>query len=258
MPGIHLYAAQPAVSPEALLLEWEQFAPPVPSAAYHRARAGFLAHFQLLSHIIDIDTDVNVDVLDVRNMLRRASSLRVGSAGASGPDRATQVAAAALASCHQCRLGLAIEQPASAALLSLVCTPTAELEMDELTTITEHLQAQIGGQADVLFGLNQTTDALDGVQLCLLLSYGPPLAPALPALPRQILPAEDVFQAAVRLVVQHQRVSLSFLQRRLKTGYNQTCRLLDELEAAGVTRRRDEIMDWVVVQKTDTQQLADQ
>ena len=232
---------QPAASPETLLLEWEQLAQPILTEAYDHARAGFLEQFRRLSYMMDIDADVNVDVEDVRNVLRQASSLRVGSAYGSGPDRATQAVTATLEACQLHGLGgPAMEQPASIVLLSIVCSRSKELEMDELTTITECLQTLLGDQAEVIFGHTLTDDLAEGLRLAVLVGYGPPLAAALEAMPRPALPPEEVFSAAIRLVVEHQKANSTFLQRRLRTGYNQTCRLMDELEAAGVIERQDE------------------
>jgi S-DNA-T family DNA segregation ATPase FtsK/SpoIIIE len=45
---------------------------------------------------------------------------------------------------------------------------------------------------------------------------------------------DDLFEEAVKVVVQYDRASASLLQRRLKVGYARAARLLDELESAGV------------------------
>ena len=45
---------------------------------------------------------------------------------------------------------------------------------------------------------------------------------------------DDLFEEAVRSVVQYDRASASLLQRKLRIGYARAARLLDELEAAGV------------------------
>ncbi|MFH1319101.1 MAG: DNA translocase FtsK 4TM domain-containing protein [Bacteroidota bacterium] len=42
------------------------------------------------------------------------------------------------------------------------------------------------------------------------------------------------FEAAARIIVQHQHGSASLLQRRLKLGYNRAGRIIDQLEAEGV------------------------
>ena len=45
---------------------------------------------------------------------------------------------------------------------------------------------------------------------------------------------DPLFEEAARLIVQNQLGSTSLIQRRLKLGYNQAGRLMDQLEAAGV------------------------
>lgn len=55
--------------------------------------------------------------------------------------------------------------------------------------------------------------------------------------PQLNLDLKKLLVAAARLVTKHQKVSVSFLQRHLGTGYNRTCQLLEQLEAAGIIRR---------------------
>jgi len=45
---------------------------------------------------------------------------------------------------------------------------------------------------------------------------------------------DELFDEAVRLVVEYQQASTSFLQRRMKVGYSRAARLMDELENAGI------------------------
>ena len=45
---------------------------------------------------------------------------------------------------------------------------------------------------------------------------------------------DELFEEAVRLTVEHQQASTSFLQRRMKVGYSRAARLMDELELAGI------------------------
>jgi S-DNA-T family DNA segregation ATPase FtsK/SpoIIIE len=55
---------------------------------------------------------------------------------------------------------------------------------------------------------------------------------ALPA-EAEIHESDDVFQEALRIAFDHQQISISMLQRRLKMGYNRAARLIDEMEARG-------------------------
>lgn len=45
---------------------------------------------------------------------------------------------------------------------------------------------------------------------------------------------DELFDEAVRLVLEYQQASTSFLQRRMKVGYSRAARLMDELENAGI------------------------
>jgi DNA segregation ATPase FtsK/SpoIIIE, S-DNA-T family len=47
-------------------------------------------------------------------------------------------------------------------------------------------------------------------------------------------PEDELYQQALRLIVETQQASISMLQRRLKIGYARAARLIDELESKGV------------------------
>lgn len=51
--------------------------------------------------------------------------------------------------------------------------------------------------------------------------------------------ADELFEEAVKVVVQYDRASASLLQRRLSIGYARAARILDQLEAAGVVSPAD-------------------
>ncbi|AOY78420.1 FtsK/SpoIIIE family DNA translocase [Clostridium formicaceticum] len=46
--------------------------------------------------------------------------------------------------------------------------------------------------------------------------------------------SDELFEDALKIVVQSQQASISMLQRRLKIGYNRAARLIDEMEAKGM------------------------
>ncbi|GAA3927621.1 DNA translocase FtsK [Hymenobacter algoricola] len=233
-----LNALTPAELAEALLTEWEARNQPASSAGYSASRSRFLAQFHLLSQQVLLSGDLSVDAEDVRTVLFRANGLQIGSAGRSGPDRAFRAAAAAMEACQQGALGPVSAGPANAVLLSIISAPSAGIHMDELTTITEYLQTHVGQAVEVLFGHGVRHHLAEEVQVSVLIGYGSSSAPTPALAPRPALPPEEVFPAAVRLIAEHQKVSVGFLQRHLGTGYHRTCRLLEELEAAGVIRRQ--------------------
>lgn len=45
---------------------------------------------------------------------------------------------------------------------------------------------------------------------------------------------DELFDDAVKLVIQHDRASASLIQRRLQLGFNRSARLLEQLEEAGI------------------------
>lgn len=48
------------------------------------------------------------------------------------------------------------------------------------------------------------------------------------------LDSDELFEDALKIIVENQQASISMLQRRLKVGYNRAARLIDEMEAKGI------------------------
>lgn len=49
------------------------------------------------------------------------------------------------------------------------------------------------------------------------------------------MPCEQArYEAAVRLVLQHQSASVALVQRHLRLGYTDACRLLERMQAEGI------------------------
>src|SRR5690554_5760756 len=50
---------------------------------------------------------------------------------------------------------------------------------------------------------------------------------------------DELYREAVKVVVENQQASTSFLQRKMRIGYNRAARIMDELEDRGVISERD-------------------
>jgi cell division protein FtsZ len=102
-----------------------------------------------IAEIITVAGYVNVDFQDVRTVMHNAGAAVMGSAQTKGENRARKAAEEALSSPlldNRDILG------AQKILLSIVSGEQAELQMDELSEITEYIQEQAGEDAEVIFG----------------------------------------------------------------------------------------------------------
>ncbi len=102
-----------------------------------------------IAEIITVPGYVNVDFEDVKTVMKNAGAAVMGSGQAEGEGRALKAAEAALASPL---LDYKDIHGAKKILLSIVSGQEAELQMDELTIITDYIQDQIGTDAEMIFG----------------------------------------------------------------------------------------------------------
>lgn len=51
--------------------------------------------------------------------------------------------------------------------------------------------------------------------------------------------ADELLEEAIKIVVEYNQASTSFLQRKLRIGFNRASRIMDELEARGVISEKD-------------------
>jgi len=102
-----------------------------------------------IAEIITLAGYVNVDFQDVRTVMLNAGAAVMGSAETRGDNRAVKAAQQALASPLLDNRDI---MGAKKILLSIISGEEAELQMDELTTITEYIQGQAGDEAEVIFG----------------------------------------------------------------------------------------------------------
>ncbi|MGB3619428.1 MAG: cell division protein FtsZ [Catalinimonas sp.] len=102
-----------------------------------------------IAEIITVPGYVNVDFEDVKTVMRESGAAVMGSATTFGENRARKAAEEALAS------PLLNEKDIHGAqkiLLSIVSGAKSELQMDELTEITEYIQGEAGDRAEMIFG----------------------------------------------------------------------------------------------------------
>jgi cell division protein FtsZ len=102
-----------------------------------------------IAEIITLTGYVNVDFQDVRTVMHNAGPAVMGTAETRGENRAIKAASGALTSplLDNCDI-----MGARKILLSIVSGEEAELQMDELTQITEYIQERAGQEAEVIFG----------------------------------------------------------------------------------------------------------
>lgn len=102
-----------------------------------------------IAEIITVAGYVNVDFQDVRTVMHNAGAAVMGSAETKGEGRARKAAEEALSSPLLDNKDI---RGAQKILLSIISGDKAELQMDELTEITEFIQEQAGDDAEVIFG----------------------------------------------------------------------------------------------------------
>lgn len=102
-----------------------------------------------IAEIITLAGYVNVDFMDVRTVMKDAGAAVMGSAETRGEDRALNAARLALASPLLDNKDI---MGAKRILLSIISGEEAELQMDELTQITDYIQEQAGERCEVIFG----------------------------------------------------------------------------------------------------------
>jgi cell division protein FtsZ len=115
-----------------------------------------------IAEIITVPGYVNVDFEDVKTVMKDAGAAVMGSGQATGEERALKAAEAALASPL---LDYQDIHGAKRILLSIVSGKEAELQMDELTIITDYIQDQIGTDAEMIFGHGSDTQLEEHIRV---------------------------------------------------------------------------------------------
>ena len=118
-----------------------------------------------IAEIITLAGYVNVDFQDVRTVMLNAGAAVMGSAETRGENRALKAAEGALASPLLDNRDI---MGAKRILLSIISGVEAELQMDELTEITEYIQGQAGEEAEMIFGHGVDPDLSDRIRVTVI------------------------------------------------------------------------------------------
>jgi cell division protein FtsZ len=118
-----------------------------------------------IAEIITLAGYVNVDFQDVRTVMLNAGAAVMGAAETRGDSRAKKAAEGALASPL---LDSRDIMGAKKILLSIISGVEAELQMDELTEITEYIQEQAGDDAEMIFGHGVDPDLGDRIRVTVI------------------------------------------------------------------------------------------
>ena len=118
-----------------------------------------------IAEIITLTGYVNVDFQDVRTVMYKAGAAVMGAAETRGENRALNAAQEALASPLLDNKDI---MGAQKILLSIISGEEAELQMDELTEITEYIQHQAGDEAEVIFGHGIDPELKDRIRVTVI------------------------------------------------------------------------------------------
>ena len=118
-----------------------------------------------IAEIITLAGYVNVDFQDVRTVMLNAGAAVMGSAETRGENRAKKAAEGALASPLLDNRDI---MGAKKILLSIISGVEAELQMDELTEITEYIQEQAGQEGEMIFGHGVDPDLGDRIRVTVI------------------------------------------------------------------------------------------
>lgn len=118
-----------------------------------------------IAEIITLAGYVNVDFQDVRTVMLNAGAAVMGASETRGDNRAKKAAEGALSSPLLDNRDI---MGAKKILLSIISGVEAELQMDELTEITEYIQEQAGEDAEMIFGHGVDPDLGDRIRVTVI------------------------------------------------------------------------------------------
>ncbi len=128
-----------------------------------------------IAEIITVPGYVNVDFEDVKTVMKNSGRAVMGSAKTHGENRARRAAEEAL---NSPLLNNEEVYGAERILLSIMSGTEAELQMDELTEITEYIQEFAGEEADMIFGHGVDPDLGENIRVTVIATGYSPEAPS--------------------------------------------------------------------------------
>lgn len=133
--------------------------------AFERADNVLTTAAKSIAEIITVPGYVNVDFEDVKTVMKKAGAAVMGSGQAEGEGRALKAAELALSSPL---LDYKDIHGAKKILLSIVSGQEAELQMDELTVITDYIQDQVGTDAEMIFGHGSEAQLKEAIRVTVI------------------------------------------------------------------------------------------
>ncbi len=118
-----------------------------------------------IAEIITVPGYVNVDFEDVKTVMNDSGAAVMGSSTTEGENRARRAAEEAMSSPLLNNENI---HGAQKILLSIISGEEAELQMDELTDITEYIQEMAGTDAEVIFGHGVDPDLGESIRVTLI------------------------------------------------------------------------------------------
>ena len=118
-----------------------------------------------IAEIITVPGYVNVDFEDVKTVMRDSGAAVMGSAKTSGESRAKRAAEEAI---NSPLLNNHNIHGAQKILLSIISGEEAELQMDELSDITDFMQEHAGDEAEVIFGHGVDAELGDSIRVTVI------------------------------------------------------------------------------------------
>lgn len=118
-----------------------------------------------IAEIITVPGYVNVDFEDVKTVMKDSGGAVMGSAQTTGDSRARRAAEEAI---NSPLLNNQNIEGADKILLSIISGDQAELQMDELTEITDFMQELAGDEAEVIFGHGVDSELGESIRVTII------------------------------------------------------------------------------------------